>query len=83
MNRREILHTDSLGGKKKALVLITMSSREKILQYKNQGDIEIRETIERESKVGGGRINKSQEKESLHKSIQKVPAQVSLHRMVD
>lgn len=39
-----------------------MSSREKILQYKSQGDIKIGETIERESKVGGGRRNKSQEK---------------------
>lgn len=82
MNRTEIFHIDE-GKKNKALVLITTSSREKILQYKSQGDIKIRETIERENKVGGGRRNKSQDKETLHKSIWKVPAQVSLHRMVD
>lgn len=82
MNRTEIFHIDE-GKKNKALVLITTSSREKILQYKSQGDIKIRETIERENKVGGGRRTKSQDKETLHKSIWKFPAQVSLHRMVD
>lgn len=41
------------------------------------------ETIEIENAVGRKRTNKSQEKESSHKSIWKVLAQVSLHRMVD
>lgn len=84
MNRREVFSHRQLGKKKKkGLSSYHNEQQGKIEQYKTQGDIKTRETIEIESEVRGKRINKSQEEESSHKSIWKVPAQVSLHRMVD
>lgn len=48
-----------------------------------QKDIKIGTTTEKETGVRGKRINMSQEKKSSHKSIWKVPTQVSLRGMVD